>query len=512
MQRMMLGGDEVFYKHARTVLADVTECCRLLGLEYVAADYRGAKLIKVCGVLSGTRVVLWIPAAYPDEPPIVDGRKLKSTAARPLLEVCKALEAELQAEPQPQAQPELEPEPEPNPGSQAEPPDRRGALGPTPTSVAPQPSRAEELQRWQNLVATSLQIAQEAEAKMARAEDAERAAVLAAERSQHHAKVQLTRAVEVKRRSREEATAQVAAAREAQASAERRLLEFQLEAANAQARARDAEARAEEEKAAAALERVQLPPDWTSVTDSTGLEFVDMSEKRGFFERKMKASAKVTPYTTADQRMDRLHVHRVTRVENARLFESYQRKRIEIFDRLDATRAAGHSVPRLQEHAPDWLADKPGFPAVTDEDTNEFWLWHGTKPETWEVLARHGFDQRVAEDGGLYGAGSYFADASSKSHQYAAVRNGDGHHCMLSCRVTMGHPYMTPGRLQGQRRPPLNTAGETVPAVKGLPYDSVFAEEGVTDNGVGLQFHNEFVVFEKAQVYPEYVIWYTLED
>ena len=117
----------------------------------------------------------------------------------------------------------------------------------------------------------------------------------------------------------------------------------------------------------------------------------------------------------------------------------------------------------------------------------------------------YGFDERVAKDSGMYGTGSYFADASSKSHQYSGTRNADGHHCMLSCRVTMGHPYMTPGTLEGQRRPPNN------PATPGLPHDSVFAEEGVTVNGPGpsLQFHNEYVVFAKAQVYPEHVIWYT---
>jgi hypothetical protein len=86
--------------------------------------------------------------------------------------------------------------------------------------------------------------------------------------------------------------------------------------------------------------------------------------------------------------------------------------------------------------------------------------------------------------------------------------NADDHHCMLSCRVTMGDPFMTPGTRRGERRPPNNPATP----LAGLPYDSVFAKEGHTDNGggPGSQFHNEYVVFAKAQVYPEYVIWYTL--
>jgi hypothetical protein len=264
------------------------------------------------------------------------------------------------------------------------------------------------------------------------------------------------------------------------------------------------------------------------VPHSAGVDFVDVPEKCGFFARKIKQSAKVTAATTAAQSMDRLRVHRVVRVENAPLFESYQRERTKICSRLQETRTAGRDVARLSDHAPAWLAAKAGFPAVRDSDTNEFWLWHGTSPtidldnpdgtvqqhKTWEVLARHGFDERVGGDtnGGLYGKGIYLADASSKSHQYARQTNADGHHCILSCRVTMGDPYMTPGALQGHRRPPNN------PATPGLPYDSVFAQEDVTDNGLGRppgtpspQFHNEYVVFDRAQVYPEYIIWYTRE-
>lgn len=257
--------------------------------------------------------------------------------------------------------------------------------------------------------------------------------------------------------------------------------------------------------------RVALPQEWTSVTDAFGVEMIDVPDKCGFFEERMKESSKSTPSTAAAQRMDTVRVQRVVRVENAPLFANYQHERAKIQRRMDTCREAGNAVTRLDEHALNSL--------MVDKETNEFVLWHGTSPtipiklpdgtvqqqNTWEVLARHGFDERVASDRGLYGLGSYFADASSKSHQYARIMNKDGQHCMLSCRVTMGDPYLTQGTLRGQRRPPNN------PATPGLPYDSVFAMEGVTDNGrgYGSQFHNEYVVFAKAQVYPEYVIWYT---
>ena len=170
---------------------------------------------------------------------------------------------------------------------------------------------------------------------------------------------------------------------------------------------------------------------------------------------------------------------------------------------------------------PDWLEEKQ-LPEVLDPASNELMLWHGTsakitledgtEQDTWRILAKHGFDERVGGDsnGGLYGKGIYLADASSKANQYStapicnAPLNADGHHCMLLCRATMGSPFMAKEPLQGIRRPPDN------PATPGLPYDSVFAKEGFTTNFNGKQFHNEYVVFSGAQIYPEYVVWYTL--
>eukprot|EP01045_Picozoa_sp_COSAG04_P008256 COSAG04_NODE_453_length_14110_cov_262.397473_11_plen_223_part_00 len=138
-----------------------------------------------------------------------------------------------------------------------------------------------------------------------------------------------------------------------------------------------------------------------------------------------------------------------------------------------------------------------------------------TAKDTWRILAKHGFDERVGGDsnGGLYGKGIYLADVSSKANQCSADStapicnaplNADGHHCMLLCRATMGSPFMAKKRLQGIHRPPDN------PATRGLPYDSVFAKEGFTTNFNGKQFHNEYVIFNGAQIYPEYVVWYTL--
>jgi hypothetical protein len=137
---------------------------------------------------------------------------------------------------------------------------------------------------------------------------------------------------------------------------------------------------------------------------------------------------------------------------------------------------------------------------IIDPDTNEFFLWHGTKPALAKTLAQEGFDERVANLGGLYGAGSYFADAACKSNQYADETNAQGERCMLYCRVTMGEAFKTDTLHTNARRAPDN------PSTPGRPYDSIFAEKDVGNSGT--QSHNEYVVFRSQQCYPEYIIWY----
>jgi hypothetical protein len=173
------------------------------------------------------------------------------------------------------------------------------------------------------------------------------------------------------------------------------------------------------------------------------------------------------------------------------LWLNYQRQKTALRERMHH-----HGTDPEQLHT-DLLADE----RILDAKINEFGLWHGTKPETANILAVSGFDERLAELRGLYGAGSYFADAMCKSNQYSTVVNAAGEHCILYCRVTMGSAYRTTQTHMDLRRPPDN------PATPGAPFDSIFAETGVAR--AGQQAHNEFVVFRHDQIYPEYIIWYT---
>ena len=245
-------------------------------------------------------------------------------------------------------------------------------------------------------------------------------------------------------------------------------------------------------------------------------EFQCVSAPERVADLQAKMVASIKPGTTHG--MTNLRVHRVERIENKALWWEYQHHRGIMSDRRHGT--AGHEC----------LFDRPAVQAglqdlqrvIGDKDNNELWLWHGTKPETGPTIAQLGFDERLASMRGLYGAGNYFADNSSKSHQYRGTpkkflangtpdptwvpysdsTNAAGHHCMLLCRVAMGTPYLTDVTHQHERRPPPN------PATQGLPYDSIFAETQVANYGT--QLHNEYIVFKSSQVYPEFIIWYTV--
>ena len=147
---------------------------------------------------------------------------------------------------------------------------------------------------------------------------------------------------------------------------------------------------------------------------------------------------------------------------------------------------------------------KQAHDRVASDDINEFWLWHGTNGNVArDILGKQGFDARVANMGGLYGAGNYFADAACKSHQYTQAEGAADIRHMLYCRVVVGAAYQTKTQHVHQRRPP-NIPGSS-PEV---PHDSIFAQRFVARSGK--QVHNEYVTFaSNDQIYPEYIIEYT---
>ena len=62
--------------------------------------------------------------------------------------------------------------------------------------------------------------------------------------------------------------------------------------------------------------------------------------------------------------------------------------------------------------------DLSSLEAVLVPEINEYFLLHGTKPDTVDVIASQGLDCRLATSR-YFGRGVYCAESSSKSDQYA---------------------------------------------------------------------------------------------
>jgi len=139
---------------------------------------------------------------------------------------------------------------------------------------------------------------------------------------------------------------------------------------------------------------------------------------------------------------------------------------------------------------------------------NEVFLWHGTGSTAMEIILSGGFDERVASvSRNLYGSGLYFASQSCKSLQYASP---GAERCLILCRVLLGNVFYAAGAIGAAIRRP--------PCVQGCPHDtpclherhdSVVANPGVQHTR-GAQVHREFVVHNRRQVYPEFLIKFRL--
>jgi len=191
---------------------------------------------------------------------------------------------------------------------------------------------------------------------------------------------------------------------------------------------------------------------------------------------------------------------KVWRVENHQQWRSYVLRR-------DAVRANVGGKPTRIAPQPATASFRLPSGALLDEKSNEHLLFHGTKPAAVDVLCNRGFDERVGSLGGLFGAGCYFAESSSKSDEY--VPPGAKQYMFL-CRVVVGSPFVTPNRHTNLRRPPTVTGhfDGTWPPSDDDRFDSLLATTKATDPSSFLARFREFVVYDHSQCYPEYLIEY----
>eukprot|EP00062_Callorhinchus_milii_P006503 gi/632947101/ref/XP_007888888.1/ PREDICTED: poly [ADP-ribose] polymerase 12 [Callorhinchus milii] len=123
------------------------------------------------------------------------------------------------------------------------------------------------------------------------------------------------------------------------------------------------------------------------------------------------------------------------------------------------------------------------------KDVNEKSLFHGTNSSIVDAICQQNFDWRICgAHGTLYGKGSYFARDASYSHNFC--KSTQSTRIMFVARVLVGQ--FTKGS-SSFLRPPCKDGTTTS-----------FYDSCVDDNSNP----SIFVVFEKHQIYPEYIIEY----
>eukprot|EP00392_Amoebophrya_sp_AT5.2_P011897 g11987.t1 len=194
----------------------------------------------------------------------------------------------------------------------------------------------------------------------------------------------------------------------------------------------------------------------------------------------------------------------IYQVENLPLWRKYEQARTNVRQdhrRCDIKRGAIlPAVPgAIRDAAHVLLGDEPEL----CPDVNEVYLFHGTHAEGLKKIATTGFDFRVAKDTGLYGQGTYFASNVCKSLQYTGRNRRENKGYLIIARVLVGDPHYTTRTCPEIKHGPENGA-------TGLFRDSIIANAGpMQGHHNGSQAHQEFVIFDKAHAYPEFVIEYS---
>jgi serine/threonine protein kinase len=257
------------------------------------------------------------------------------------------------------------------------------------------------------------------------------------------------------------------------------------------------------------LKSVVVPPAyWNAreLNDSAPPQQIDVtSEMRDSIEWLMNKTAKPQFHGQGRDshglKFSKFKPVKVWRIENHQLWRAYVLRRDAI-----AAASSGGSVSPIAPAAETAVYELPSG-ARLDKNSNEHLLFHGTKVEAVSTLCNRGFDARIGALGGLFGAGCYFAENSSKSDEY--VPPGSKQYMFL-CRVVLGAPFVTQKTHANLRRPPC-VQGHLDPQWPPCGHDrcdSLMATTKAMDPRSWLQKFREFVVYDHSQCYPEYLIEY----
>ncbi|KAN0037467.1 hypothetical protein ACTFIV_002818 [Dictyostelium citrinum] len=262
---------------------------------------------------------------------------------------------------------------------------------------------------------------------------------------------------------------------------------------------------------------IKCPSTWTDV-DSMNYKEVDVKSHENEFQWMSKLFSQTISSnhkgisTLSPIVFNDLKVTRVVRVQNPMLWVSYHARKQKILDDNNGSCPPIHSV----------ITNIPGGPEL-DKKANELFLFHGLNVSSVAGIAKFGFDPRFCSLDGMFGAGLYFAENSSKSNQYchggACTCSGfqatsckckaSDEVCLLVCRVVMGDCLVEnvfrgngPGQFwNGRRTEPKKPNNINI-------YNSVIGESKPNYGPKAALQLREYIVYESSQVFVEYKVYF----
>lgn len=181
-------------------------------------------------------------------------------------------------------------------------------------------------------------------------------------------------------------------------------------------------------------------------------------------------------------------VQRVVRVESSSMWAKYQTKFADIKKRRGGSAGGPFAPPLVSANV---TQKHKGLFAPLDSELNEVYSFHGTFIRYALSIAQNDFNIDLAGSnrGTLYGKGGYLAESITKADEYSKDEPGGyyaGVFAMLVCRVAMGKLYLTSDD---------QSAADKI-------------RKGEFDSTCGQRMFRELVVYDAAQMYPEYVVMY----
>eukprot|EP00930_Biecheleria_cincta_P064706 TRINITY_DN50340_c0_g1_i1.p1 TRINITY_DN50340_c0_g1~~TRINITY_DN50340_c0_g1_i1.p1 ORF type:complete len:617 (-),score=120.47 TRINITY_DN50340_c0_g1_i1:128-1978(-) len=197
----------------------------------------------------------------------------------------------------------------------------------------------------------------------------------------------------------------------------------------------------------------------------------------------------------------RLKVEHVIRMEDSAMWSRFLSKRAQLaaFKHTPLADLPGSGRAKTARPMSDTEAALlPDCLGELTTELNETYLFHGSGPAGALGIGENGFDMsRVGSNvGTMFGGGAYMAEASSKSDEYAQEDGSGvfaGKLALLLCRTLLGNMFYI--------------TESNIPIIEeALATGKYHAVLGDRESVVGT--YREFVVFDEAQLYPEYVIIY----